>query len=89
MKVFLKDPADRLDYKWDFIEFLTGAEAITSFVITPPAGITVGVTSSTSTTVAAWIEGGTDGESYTIPCRITSSEGRIVERSITLHVRNL
>lgn len=61
-------------------------ETISSFLITPPAGITVNSSSETDGAVTAWVSGGTLGEHYPIKCKITTSSGRIDERTIDLTI---
>jgi hypothetical protein len=93
---FLKDPSAVLDYQWDWAAWLTGGETIASCTVTVPTGITLDTVghapngyTSTTTTVTAWLTGGTDGTTYTITCQIVTSAARTDERSITVTAVNL
>ena len=86
-----KDPAAVLDYLFEFTQWLTAGEVISSAVITAsPVGINVGApapaTTFTTTAVTFWLSGGTSGQTYLIGCRITTSAGRTDERSISVTV---
>jgi len=82
-ETFFKDPADVLDYKFDFAsttnggnkaDWLASGEVISSYVITAESGITLDSDSATdtNTSVTVWLSGGTDGETYTVACKITT-----------------
>lgn len=81
---FLKDPTDTLDYSMDWNVFLPTTDAITASDWSQPSGITVESHRFTARTTHIWISGGTVGETYIFSNRITTSEGRIVERSMAL-----
>lgn len=87
MSYILKDPAANLDYVWDWSDWLATGETITDHAVTA-TGATVGVTSiiETDTAVRAWISGGTLGATIEAVCRITTSAGRIDERTIQLRI---
>jgi hypothetical protein len=89
MSTHLKDPDERLDYTedWDD-EYLAVGETISSVTYTVPSGITNYSTSNTTTTTTIWLSGGTHGQEYLVSTRITTSAGRIAERSIKIIVRN-
>ena len=97
MATYDKDPDAVLDFKFDwktasngrgFTDWLDTTETIASIVITATAGITVDSSelADTNTSVIVWLSGGTDGTSYTVACRITTSAGRVDERTITISV---
>jgi hypothetical protein len=85
-----KDPAARLDYTWDWSEWLAEiSDTITSATVTVPAGLTaVGAPVTTDTAVTQRISGGDLDEGYTMVCQITTTGGLIDERSIHLTIRN-
>jgi hypothetical protein len=85
--VFPKDPDARLDYQWDWSEWLAEGETITDAVITVPDGITLDEQIDADTTVTAWLIGGTDEEGYKLTCHIETSAGREDDRSIYINVR--
>ena len=82
--VFEKDPNARLDYQWDWSDWLADGETIASAVITVPDDITLDQQDDADTTVTAWLEGGEDGVGYKVTCHITTSAGREDDRSIYL-----
>lgn len=83
---FLKDPDAVLDYGFDWTDWLNATETITAHTITVDAGITLNSHGEDAGIVTAWISGGTAGVEYEVACRITTSEGRTDERTITLVV---
>lgn len=80
MKVFVKNPLleDKLDYLWEWEDWLEG-DTIQQAVVTVPTGLTLvnPATIIDGISVLSWIEGGTLGQSYVVSCKITTSEGRI------------
>lgn len=94
---FPKDPSAVLDYVFDWraltngtgrTDWLAAGETITTKTVTVSTGITLDSDSLTnsSTSVTAWLSGGTAGQSYTVTCRIVTSAGRTDERSIKIQV---
>jgi hypothetical protein len=81
----LKDPDATLDYTFDWAEWL-GGDTISSAVVTVTGG-NKGATSNTPSAVTVWVSGGTAGQTITVACKITTSAGRIDERSFRLKVR--
>lgn len=84
---FTKDPNEKLDYFFDWSSWL-GTDTINSISVTSSPGITIVSTSNTATSVTAWISGGTSGTPYQITCQVTTTAGRIAERSIILQIEN-
>lgn len=84
--VFTKDPDAVLDYKFDWSDWLTGGETISTATITEGSGITVDSDSitDTSTSVTVWLSGGTAGTMYNVACLITTSASRTDERTIKI-----
>lgn len=77
---------------------LQGA-TISTKTITPASGITVdtsslaavtihGVSYAINTVVTIWLSGGTDGTDYDILCRITTSDSRTLDKTMTVPVRS-
>ena len=81
---FPKDPNAVLDYEFGWDTWLGTSETISSYTITPDAGITVDSSSESGGIVTAWLSGGTAGEAYIIACKIGTDEGRTDERSIRI-----
>lgn len=97
-KVFIKDPDAVLDYKFDFAaltngtgesDWLQSGETISSAVLTVESGITEDSNSltDTDTSVTVWLSEGVAGSTYTIACKIVTSESRTEERTIYIKVR--
>lgn len=85
----IKDPGAALDYTFNWINWLSGTESITSCVVTSDSGINVDYYSAPGGNyVVAWLSGGVSGNSYTVTCSITTSLGRTDNRSITITVQN-
>jgi hypothetical protein len=85
---FTKDPDAKLDWKFDWSPWLQTGETIASSQFIVTAGITVDSTSNTSTNTTVWLLGGTPGLPYRVTNRITTSQGRIDDRSITIRVKD-
>ena len=83
---FIKDPDAKLDYKFDWSDWLETAETITSYSLVVPTGLTKFSDSNDDDSVTVWLTGGTVGTTYEVVCRITtdSNPTRIEDRTITL-----
>jgi len=87
-ELFLKDPNEKLDYEEDWSDWL-GDDTITGTpVYTVPTGLTNFETSNNTTTTTIWLTGGTHGQEYIVSVKVTTTGGRIGERSIKIIVRN-
>lgn len=84
--IFQKDPNATLDYQWNYAEWLD-TDTIASHQIIVPIGLTLVSSTHTSSAVTAWISGGTVGKTYAVVCRITTTAGRIDDRTISLEIR--
>jgi hypothetical protein len=90
-KTYIKDPNAVLDYTFDWVNdpdgrWLQVGETISSHVITVDIGLIKDSDSESSGLVTVWLSGGTAYTSYTVACKIVTSEGRTDERSITVRV---
>lgn len=86
----VKDPAD-VDYRsidWND-ELGTDGETISSVAWTIPSGLTAGAQYHAAGVATTWLSGGTAGTEYVVTCRITTSAGRVLERSARLVVREM
>lgn len=89
MTNYVKDPAELLDYVVDWEDnWLAEGETISTSDWTVATGITEVSASNTGTTATVWLSGGTHGQEYLVTNTITTSAGRIGERSIKILVRN-
>ncbi len=89
MSFYLKDPQSRVDYAIDWSGYLDGkAVAASSWAVAPAeaGGLTVEAASFDLTRTAATLAGGQPGHVYSATNRVTLSDGRTDQRSITLRV---
>jgi hypothetical protein len=86
--IFVKDPDATKFYDVDWSEWLLDGETLTAAAWTVPSGITKGATPLTDTVATVWLSGGTVGQTYPIAVRITSSLGRIDDRTIQVIIQN-
>lgn len=82
-----KDPSATLDYVLDWSTWLIPGETISAAVWTIPAGITKTSEVTVPTGTIAWLSGGIAGQTYMITCRITTTAGRVDERSFRVKVK--
>ena len=89
----IKDPDAKLDFGFNWRvtgkEWLETDETIISYVITVPtvpSGIAFDGSSESNGIVTVWLSGGTAGINYKVACKITTSKGRIDERTIWIKV---
>jgi hypothetical protein len=92
-----KDPDAKLDYPFDWraktnghgdSDWLATGETIISYELTVDDGITLVSSSESNGAVVAWISGGEVGQWYKVACKITTSAGRIDERTLHIRVEN-
>lgn len=87
-----KDPAEVLDYGLDWSDQLAltdPIDTISSATWAVPAGLTAGAQFVIDGVATIWLSGGTAGADYTLTCRIVTSGGRTLERSVKLLVKEL
>lgn len=88
LPVILKDPNANLDYQIDWSDWL-GADTISAStwtVASPAGGLTAGLSTLTNVTTKVWLSGGTAGQVVRVTNRITTSGGRIDERSFNVRL---
>jgi hypothetical protein len=81
-----KDPAAKLDYQFDWNDWLVG-DTIASSSWVVPAGLTNVNDSFTAQTTTIRLSGGTHGVNYECVNHIITASGQEDDRSITIHVR--
>lgn len=88
MQVFLKDPGAVLDYTVDWGQgYLQSGETVsTSIWSIFPSDMTQSAASNTASACTIKVQGGTSGQIYQLTNRITTSQGRTDERSISVRV---
>ena len=83
--IFIKDPDAILDYAVDWSRWLAG-DLIAASSWTVPSGLSKVAETNTITRAAVWLAGGAAGQAYVVTNRITTVNGRVDERSITIRV---
>lgn len=87
MSDFIKDPDALLDYACDWSAWLQDGESIADSEWLPADGITATTTTISGAVTTVWLSGGDDGSTYRVTNRITTSAGRIDDRTLTIRVR--
>lgn len=86
-----KDPNEVLDYqlKWGkrVQGKLTPDDTITASEWIVPTGIVMDADTFTDITTTIWLSGGTDGVSYTLINRIDTTEGRTMDQSVVIRIK--
>lgn len=91
MAAFTKDPADVLDYTFDWgtYAWLVTGDTIATSTWSVPAGLTEVTNTKTTTTTTIWLSGGTSGTQYTLRNTITTTGGRTAQRAFSIEVCDL
>jgi len=84
---FLKDPDATLDFGFDWSDWLARGETITASEWVVDDGITEESDENTTTVTKVWLSGGTVGETYEATNRVTTSAGRIDDRTLSVRIR--
>ena len=82
-----RDPDSVLDWAWDWSAWLAEGEQITEATVIADDGLTVSDPIRDGAVVTVWVSGGEAGQTYRMTCRVTTSQGRIDDRSIWLTTR--
>lgn len=88
MKQYAKDPSARLDWAWDWTDWLADGETITDKTVTVTRGDVAldGSPGEAGGVVTVWITGGTAGTTCWVTCHITTSAGRQDDRTHIISV---
>lgn len=87
MDIFVKQPADVLDYGVDLTKWLvTGDTVSSSSAAVSPSGLTISVTNGTTSEPKVWASGGVDGTEYQITLTVVTTGGRTKEFEFKLVV---
>lgn len=85
MTVLLQNPAETLNYSYNWSERLGGATIVSSsWSITPSAGVTLNNESHTTVTSTVFVSGLTRGQVYHLINQIIPSTGTTELKSITI-----
>jgi len=85
---FTKDPSAELDYAIDWEDWLEGTDTIASAIWTVPTGLVLEAQTETDTVSAIWLSGGVLGLKYNVACLMTTTDGRIDERTFTIRIKD-
>lgn len=88
-QVFDRDPDSVKDYQWDWEAWLSVGEEINTTEIVESGDLVVDSVDNDTTTVTAWISGGTAGTAERVTCRIVTNQGRTDDRSIILRTKEM
>ena len=88
LNTFTKQPADRLDYDFDYSAFLLNTDTVISAVFAvEPVGLTLDTQLVEPTFTKVWVTGGTAGNTYKITCTVTTDHGRVKQDEIRIRVK--
>lgn len=86
----VKQPAEVLDYKFDFREFLQGVNDVAdTFAVEATDGVTVESSSMERGVVSAFVSGGVSGRTYKLSATLTTVGGRVRQLDIQLKVKEI
>jgi hypothetical protein len=90
-----KDPDDVLDYQIDWLGDANDpgplyglGDAISDSAWTVPAGISKESDTFDDGSVTIWLSGGTAGETYEFLNRITTDDGRVLDQTVKIKVKD-
>lgn len=92
MKVFHKDPNDKLDYMMDWtneMTLLVDTINASQWAISPSGALAVDSDANDDNTATVWLTDGNAAATYIVSNQITTAGGRIIERSFKVHVLEL
>ena len=88
MSTYIKDPDAVLDHAWDWSAWLADDETIVTHDIIVTSGqVTIDSSSEQDGVVTAWLSGA-EPRTVRVTCRVTTSQGRVDDRTITLRVQD-
>jgi hypothetical protein len=103
MKIFTKQPGERLAYDIDLTDWFQGLidsdqiDGATLQVVLATAGSTADLTASLNATflgtpptvIKVWIEAGIDGADYKLTVRATTAQGRVKEVDFIVRIKEI
>jgi hypothetical protein len=93
VKSYVKDPTARLDYTWDWSDWLADIDDTMSTATPPTVTLPDGLTAADPLVVdgpfvTQRVEGGTLESTYQMVCQITTAGGLIDQRTIYLTIKD-
>ncbi len=87
---FSKQSTETLDYDVDYTDWFVGrTDTPSTFTSTAEAGITIVSSSLSGKVVKTILSGGTDGSSYKVTVRLTTSSGIIKEADFVVKIKDV
>ena len=93
-RVFVKDPDEVKDYVFGWNgttpgPALSSGDSVSSYIVGVEAGLTLDSSEEyEDDAVRVWLSGGTDGNDYTVTCTVTTAQGRTLEATMLIKVRD-
>lgn len=85
-----KDPTDQADYSLSFSHLLPAGDSLSTVNwVAQPGGLNIVDGSVVSGAALATLADGVPGAMYRLTATVTSTAGRVLQRSVTLLVRDL
>lgn len=84
---FSKDPDAVLDYETDWTSWLVDDDTIVTSTWIVPNGLVKNSDSHTDTKATVWLSGGNLNARYDVVNRITTSQGRTEDRTLSFNIR--
>lgn len=84
---YIKDPNAKLDYGFDWSAWLVTDTITASTWVVSPAGPTLSGATFSPTKTTIWVDGGTADTKYRLTNHITTTAGRIDDRSFNLKIK--
>ena len=96
LKTYTQQPADHLDYDFDYSSWLSQGDEIISAVFaieslgggTPTTPMVIDSEVIQPTFTKVWLSGGLAGDVYKVTCTITTSRGRIKQNEIKIRIKD-
>lgn len=79
------DPAERLDFVWDWAKALDNEDTIAQSEFTSSAGVTTELPTMALTFTRVWVKDAQPGLQR-VTNKITTAQGRVFRRSLTIRV---
>ena len=95
LKTHTKQPADKLDYDFDYSHWLSSDDEVISATFsvasidgsTPLSPMTLESSVVRATYTKVWVVGGSAGEIYKVTCTATTARGRVKQDEIKIRLK--
>ena len=87
---YKQQPADNLDYAFDYTEFLQSGDSVASGTITvSPSGLTVTGPVVSGKQLKYWVTGGASGVKYKVTVTMRTAVGRIKQDEAIFQIKDV